>query len=730
MTLASTHPSARPRTRLQVAVQHAAFQYVLALFFFAAVIVIIFHGVLFAPNSTVLFGFSDATGQLRDYWATAAVHKTPFTLTRDLMNGAPEGRPLAPAVQVANFFQPATVWVLKGSLGLVGAWNTFLFAGFLATAMAAFAFLKYLGCTFGAALFGGYVTSFNPWAIERSFAGHIAFLHNWVFLLLIVLLLATRKRRSVPSALSVGVGIAICFYMAAYDGLFGSFIVAVFGVVELFRLPADRRRTVLLTVSAYAFSVVLLLPVLVMYARDQTVVQSQADHPVSQLNSYGAVPLAYVIPAARNPVFGFMHRIHPTDFTEQTLFFGYTTMILAAVCVLLFWRRDPWLRAPSRRWTLIFFAWLVPAAFVMSLPRTYSIGPLTLPMPSWVITHFTTFWRVYARFGVIVGLALTVLAALALTALANRDRRWHLLAPLALATIACLEFLPGHVVAFNMTKSPPYSQWLARHPGGIVANYPPALDQDPGTQLSAQDFSYQRIDRHPRFAFFGSGTIDTYANAIRLLSRYVTDPLSPGILATEGVRYVVLHDDVYKAQHQVPPTPDKRYFKLVARFPSTRIYTVSAPRVDLKQVVFSHNLEIAQVEGLRAPDLEYGSGFNPPENYQGTMRRWLITDGQLKLNNGRGRVSQVTLTGLAFSNDSPHLLSLKDSTGRILAQATVPKSEVPLNLGPFKIPRGAFTLTLSASPPAVKLGGNDPRFASVFLSPLQLQPIPVYPDAP
>jgi hypothetical protein len=459
------------------------------------------------------------------------------------------------------------------------------------------------------------------------------------------------------------------------------------------------------------------------------VVQAQAQHPIFQLSSYGATPLAYLMPAARNPVFHFLYNFHPNDFTEQTLFFGYTTIILALACVILLRQRDPWLRTPRRWWTSIFFAVLVPAAFVMSLPRTYQVGPITLYMPSTMVSEFTTFWRVYARFGVVVGFALAVLAALALSSLAQR-RYGALLAPVAIGLVACLEFLPGHVTAFSTTAQPPYVAWLASHPGGIVATYPPALDQDPGIYLSGRDYWYQRSDGHPRFAFFGSGTIDTHANAIRLLSRYVTDPLTPGILATENVRYVILHEDVYRAQGQTPPIPDPSHFHLVARLPGVRIFSVSAPRVDINEVVATHALEVAQVEGLHAPNLQYGAGFNPPEQFKGTLRRWMTSDGVLLVHNEQSRVTKVLLTGLAFSNAAPRLLQISDQHGKVLARQTVPTSEVPVALGPFKIPAGTFTLRLTATPGAARLGANDNRFASVFLSPLELTAIPDYPDAP
>ena len=259
-----------------------------------------------------------------------------------------------------------------------------------------------------------------------------------------------------------------------------------------------------------------------------------------------------------------------------------------------------------------------------------------------------------------------------------------------------------------------------------MANYPPALDSNPAITLSTQQYWYQKLDGQPFFAYIGPGTIGTKENAIRLLSRYVTDPLTPGILATEGVRYVVLHDDVYRAQKQSVPSLSPRYFRLLKTFPNVRIFSVHAPHVDLHALVESHVVELSQVEGLTPPGIDYGTGFNQPEQYQGSTRRWMINDGELKVENGHSVVTHVTLEGLAFSNSTPHTLEVTTSDGKVLASQAIPTSEVGLHLGPFKIPAGHFTLKLVATPDAVRLGGTDKRLGTVFLSPLVLFPIPDY----
>ncbi len=123
---------------------------------FGAAIALWLHEVVVHPGSRIAGGFGDATGALHDYWSAQAQHRTPFDFTHDALNGAPEGFERTPAALLANSGAADRVrLVSRGAVGLVGAWNTFLFLGLFATAMAMFALLDRLGCTFVASMFGG-----------------------------------------------------------------------------------------------------------------------------------------------------------------------------------------------------------------------------------------------------------------------------------------------------------------------------------------------------------------------------------------------------------------------------------------------------------------------------------------------------------------------------------------------------------------------------------------------
>jgi hypothetical protein len=695
-----------------------------ALYF--AVFAAVFHAVVVHPGSRIAYGFADGTSTLRDYWAASEQHENAFTLTLDRLNGAPEGTPRAPAIALLSGVQTAFVLAFDGPLGRVGAWNLFMLLGILGTGGAMFAFLDRLGCTFGAALFGGLVFGFSPYAIERAFAGHLGLLQNWVLVLLSVVLLRLRARPSAVSALLCGLTIGFSFYLSAYQGLFAGFMALVFFALEVTRPGGESRaRAAALGGLSYAVALVSLAPILVLYAHERSSVSALAGHTPSEVAELGASVWSYLLPSPRNPLFHWLRSVHSGDLTEQTIFYGFTTIALAAAALVLVLRRDRWLgETDDRRRATVFSLVLVPAAFVVSLPPHFS----SMPMPSWVLSEVTTYWRAYSRFSVLAGFGLAVAAALALTSLGRRPGRgWRLLAPLALVLVA-LEFLPGNVHALNTSARPPWIAWLAAHPQGIVATYPTWLGQVPALELVNADLWYQTMDRDPAFEI-AEGTLLTRDEAIRFLARDLGDPLAAEVLSTEGVRYVVVHDDVYRADGQQLPALDPAHFHLLVRFGQVRIYAVHAAHVDIARALAANRQIITVLEGLGQPTLAYGDGFNTPEPYNGTSGRWMIQNGELEIGNA-GPAMDVAVTGVAFSNGGPRMLDLIGRGGRVLARAVVPTYTESLALGPARVPHGNTTLTLVADPGPAGLGPGDPRLASVFLSGLAVAPLPAYSTTP
>lgn len=706
----------RPHARLGRAAA-ASFVYALAL-------VLCFHAVLLHPGSRIIGGFSDGTSQLRDYWAASVQHRTPFTFTHDALLEAPQGTAMTPATVVANGgIQAAFMWALHRPLGLIGAWNAFMLLGFFATALAMFVFLGWLGCSVGASLLGGYVFAFCPYALERAYAGHLAFVQNWVFVLLATALLKLRDARAWRYALAAGVALALAFYQSAYTGLFAGFLTLVLVACELVgrRSWSDRLRTATLGAAVYGACLVLLTPIFALYAREHAAVVQTTTFGSFELYDYAAQLSAYLVPSPRNPLFHWLAHVHPSDLTEETLYFGYVTLALALAAIVLAVRRDRWFTADDRRRpTALAFGAVAICAFLWSLPPSYHLDGVKIPMPSSTIGLLSATYRVYSRFGILAGFALVVLAALGLSALAARRGRWRLLTPLA-AIVVFLEILPGNVATLNAAAPPAWVAWLASRPKATVATYPSIF----GTALG-QDLWYQTLDRDPQFdTEISQRQYDpaTRDEGIRLLARDLFDPLTAHVLATEGVRYVVVHDGA--TGYRQPPSLPHAYYTLVKRFPGVRIFSVHAARVDITRALRANIGVLNELQDLGAPTVTYGRGFNGAEEYDGGLSRWMIDNGVLRFDNAGGPI-KLTLAGEAFSNQVTRVLELRGPTGRTLAHATITTDAVPLTLGPFYVPHGVSSFTLVATPGPETLGPTDPRQASVFIEPLVMYVMPSY----
>jgi hypothetical protein len=675
------------------------------------------HGLLLHLGNAVLLGPNDETNSIRQYWAAQYLGKTPFTLHRDTLNGAPEGLFVSTAVQIANAVIPGTIWLLHYVMGLTAAENTFLLSGFALTGFAVYLLLERLGLEPIAAIYAGYVVAFNPWMIERAYAGHHGYMHAWVFPALIAALLWVHRTHRVVAAAAAGAALTLTFYTSSYYGLLAALVFGVFFVVDLFQQPTWRDRLwsfTLLDVAAVS-AIVVFLPALIAWRTDQQAVASGVTNPVSQLQSGGASLSSYVLPWWRNPALGeITTHFYPRYATQDhwsangmnTLYVGWSLIALAAVGAVLILRRDP---ETTRTATLRFFfvcsLILVPAAFVCSLKRKVPILGIDVPMPAYFVGQVTTFWRIFARFGVLVTFGCAMLAALALTVALRRFRRGWLIAVVAFALIA-VEYTAGLPPVYRLS-TPPWATWIRAQPAGIVANYPMPTDKPQAANLLVETFFQQIHSQHPQFMLFGSGTGGTREDAIRLLTRYVTDPLTPGILKAEGVKYVLLHDDVYRADGEQPPGIPAG-FHLVAKLPGdVRAVAIdgTVQAADLPVVLAQNAAQIALVQGLPTPSLEMSATVS-------NSARVVHGESTFDLSWSDPRLKRVQVLIHARSHSAPTSLELLAPDSRVIARSAIGVTDTPVSWGPIDLAGSSARFELRTAPAT-----------TAELSSVQLQPL-------
>ena len=192
------------------------------------------------------------------------------------------------------------------------------------------------------------------------------------------------------------------------------------------RVRADsesRGQTIVRLATAAGVTALLVLPAVAGLVLNRGDIAVSAGHRAEATEAFGARPLAYLVPAAGNPitggVVGYDRRANlGPDGGEPDLYFGWVTILLAGAGVVLLVRR----RAPLRRTGSAVPPRSLPRYSSLSgscgrCPTTSTCSGVELPTPSLLAGLFTNYLRVYGRFGILVGLGLAMLAAFALDAL-------------------------------------------------------------------------------------------------------------------------------------------------------------------------------------------------------------------------------------------------------------------------------------------------------------------------
>ena len=655
-----------------------------------------FWTITFDPAGKILRGPADGTLTIRGDWATSVQGKNPFNATHDYLNGAPEGIPYLNAITWLSPVQGGINLLFHYAVGWLAAWNLFILLGFVLTGFVTFLLLDSLDFHPLASFFGGYVMAFNPWIIDRAEAGHAAFVHVWIFPALMLVLLRMSRLRTARSAAVVGLFYGLTFLFAAYDGLIASVLLGTYLIVELIRVSGFEEKLWTLTLTCTTFIVggLMLVPGVVKYVGTHHAVATTVSNANIEAQRLGGSSASYVLPSQTHPLLGWITRFDPAarNWSEHSLFFGYSTMILAVIAVVLLLRHEPATRATAQRRTaLVFAAVLLPVAWWASLRSVlHPFGsPFGIPTLSWFVVHVTNYFRVYARIAVLVGMSFVVLSAFTLDRIARKGARGRWVV-VGLTGLVAFELLTGSITAWNATNPPGYDRWLATQPRGIVANYPLPTDQSAALSLGAREIYFQIFTKQPLYNIFGPGTGNTREDAIRILSRYITDPATPSILAAEHVRYVLLHDDVYREEGEAPP-PAPPELRLVKRFPDVRVYVLrkSTKPADLPALLNDRAAEVGLVEGLTPPVLSFVSGFSPPA-VGGSQAGWrsLKGPGVFTLSNHDANTKRAQILLRAESPGVPRTLDVIDSSGNVVQKFTIGTGLTEVGLGPFPIGLG------------------------------------------
>ena len=318
--------------------------------------------------------------------------------------------------------------------------------------------------------------------------------------------------------------------------------------------------------------------------------------PFHYLFAQSARLFNYFLPASAHPVFGgFTKSMFGSIFygrgpIEQTLYLGYIPLILAFIAYRN-WKRNKCetLEAVYKKqddFVIGFFIFSAIFAFLFSLPPYLNLGLFKIYFPSYFGYKILPMFRAYARFGIIVMLAVSVLAAVGLKYVLNRIKtpRKRLALTGLLAIIILFEFLnipPSRVT--DMSQAPAVYQWLAKQEGNFaIAEYPIKLGDGAEGYVNLDYLLYQRVHQK---AILNGARPATKAYTIKKKIAKIVDPKAPQILKGLGIKYVVIHLNEYRQGNseeavdvigEIPDFSKLKGLKLVKQFGEDEVYEIIA----------------------------------------------------------------------------------------------------------------------------------------------------------
>jgi len=301
--------------------------------------------------------------------------------------------------------------------GVILTYNLFILSAFIATAYATFLLVRDLTHDNRAAFLSGVMFAFAPYHLARSLVTfNFATSGMWIPLYILVFLKAVQSdhvRYMVFAPLIFVLTFASNPYCAIFLGLFTALYMVYYVFVH--RGPEVRRRVLSRLAGMGGLAGLFLVPfawVFLTHPQDDTILFL----PFEDTLQWGADLLAFFVPSWDHSLVGDLvgplyARFTGND-TEQTVYLGYTVLVLAAIAI---WKAP---RPETRFWlltALVFFVLSLGPLLHIAGQHTLTLGGVefSLPLPDYLVYWYIPLLRaarVSSRFAVVLMLALAMLA--------------------------------------------------------------------------------------------------------------------------------------------------------------------------------------------------------------------------------------------------------------------------------------------------------------------------------
>jgi hypothetical protein len=410
-------------------------------------------------------------------------------------------------------------WITRNA---IAAHNTAVLAAFALSAIAMYLLAKHLTADRAAAVTAAILFAYCPYVFSKF--AHVQLLMTAGLPAALLAFHRVAESPRLASALRLALVLAVQGLACAYYGIFAAMMMGYAAIFFAVSRGLWRDRAYLVAVAAAGVTAVaLILPFFIPYAQVQE--SGAFGRSLDEARTYSADWRSYLTSSA---VF---HRWIESVVAEgsEVLFPGF---VAAAAGLGGVWVGIRAADARTRE-TTAFYAVLGGLAFWASFGPSaglYTVFFRVIPVFSLL--------RAPARFGIILVLALAVLAALLVAHLRER-RGW---AGVAVALVAAIELLEAPVNFRDAPVFPPVYRTLATLPRGAVAEFPFYADRS-NYPRHAHYMLFSTMHWQPLINGYSDYIPDDFRDAAPVLSTFPS-PAAFEALHRLRARYVVMHFDL------------------------------------------------------------------------------------------------------------------------------------------------------------------------------------------
>ena len=466
-------------------------------------------------------------------------------------------------------------------------------------------------------LFAGIIYAFCPYHFARAWQ-HLSLTNiQWMPLYILTLIKLQEHPKYKNFFLSIGaIFLVISFeFHYTYFMYITSVLFLIYCVIFYKKVDARYWRFLKLTLFIMTAGVVLVMSTAAGPSIKKVIFKKETIRPLAwnlvrpldDLFFQSARPLSYFLPATAHPLFGgFTEQfigssLYGGSLTEHTLYLGWVPMILAFVAFRAFGRNRKAQGGSSKsgdrslareNFYIGFFIFLAIGAWLFSQPPWWNVGPFKIYMPSFFMYRIFPMFRAYCRFGIVLMLAVAVLAGFGLKYILERFKSRRSKAAIAILFCGAVLFefwnWPPYKV-IDVSSFPAVYSWLKEQPADTVAaEYP--LDADSPNEM----YKFYQT-KHGKKIINGTNP-GTYAHEVAQEIKDLSKSDTAGILKWMGVKYVIVHraefqdTGIIAEQNELVRIPANPGLKLVRSFPEQ-----GCPRQDIMCIQKTGPIDVYEV---------------------------------------------------------------------------------------------------------------------------------------